>query len=245
MRIFIDVGGHYGETLNFALDPQWGFDLIYSIEPCAACVSVLRSFSDRRLRVEPIALSDHNGTAELQGAGLRGGSLYAGKRVIERNENVIRAETITLVRASEWFAAKIPAGAEVFLKMNCEGSEVDILSDLLDSGEIAKVSNAYIDFDIRKVAGQEHRQAEIEARLRTAGLRYVSPEEKGITVATWLARDCRPVKTSWRQALSHRLRLKAPMYARATNFAKLLLPRQLYRWIGHRYGRMARNASKA
>ena len=86
MRIFIDVGGHYGETLGFALDPRWGFDRVYSIEPRAACVAVLRSYSDRRLRGEPIALSDHNGTAELQGAGLRGGSLYAGKRVIERNE---------------------------------------------------------------------------------------------------------------------------------------------------------------
>jgi FkbM family methyltransferase len=245
MRIFIDVGGHYGETLRFALDPQWGFDRIYSIEPCATCVAVLRSFSDKRLRVEPIALSDHNGTAELQGAGLRGGSLYADKRVIERNEIVIRAETITLVRASEWFAANIPADAEVYLKMNCEGSEVDILSDLLDSGELVKITSAYIDFDIRKVAGQEHRQGEMEARLSQAGIRYVTPEEKGITVATWLARDCPRLKTSWRKALSHHLRLDAPMYARATHAAKLLLPRQIYRWIGHRYGRMARNARSA
>ena len=63
MRIFIDVGGHYGETLRIALDPKWGFDRVHSIEPSAACVAVLRSHRDRRLRVEPIALSDHDGTA--------------------------------------------------------------------------------------------------------------------------------------------------------------------------------------
>jgi FkbM family methyltransferase len=243
MRIFIDVGGHYGETIDLALDPKWGFDLIYSIEPSAPCVAVLRSYNDKRLRIEPIALSDHDGTAELQGAGLRGASLYAGKRVIERNQKVITAETIKLVRASKWFAATIPSGAEVFLKMNCEGSEVDILSDLLDGDELAKVTSAYIEFDIRKVAGQEHRQAELETRLRGSGLRYVTTDEKGVKVTTWLARDCPTVKPSLQQALSYRLRLHAPVYTRATALAKALLPRKVYRWIGHRYGRMARNAN--
>jgi len=35
MRIFLDVGGHHGETLDVALDPRWGFDKIYCFEPAS------------------------------------------------------------------------------------------------------------------------------------------------------------------------------------------------------------------
>ena len=60
IKILVDVGAHNGETLRVALDPKWGFDRIYSIEPSSACQATLNGFRDRRLVIEQIALSNRS-----------------------------------------------------------------------------------------------------------------------------------------------------------------------------------------
>ena len=244
MRIFIDVGAHYGETLHVALDPKWGFDRIYSLEPASACQSALRAFRDRRVIVGQVALSNRDGTATLHGAGLLGGSLYSDKKQIATAVERVETETVPLVRATDWFR-KLP-DAEIFLKFNCEGGEADIIEDLLDSGEIKRVTSIYVDFDIRKVASQAHRQAEIERRLHDAGIRYVTTDEIGGTnagVTTWLTRDCPTVPTAAGTRLYHQLKLYAPLYDQLVAMVGLILPRRLYWWIGRRFGRLARRHS--
>ncbi|TFV32571.1 hypothetical protein E4K10_22285 [Streptomyces sp. T1317-0309] len=79
MRVFLDVGGHYGETLDVALDPRWGFEKIYSFEPAKPCRRILRGFHDSRVSIVPAGLSSRTGQATLFGAGLLGASVYADK----------------------------------------------------------------------------------------------------------------------------------------------------------------------
>ena len=76
MRVFVDVGAYYGEAVSIALDPDWGFDKIYAIEPADICHPLLRQYRDRRVSIEPVALGKRSGTAVLFGAGLLGASIF-------------------------------------------------------------------------------------------------------------------------------------------------------------------------
>jgi hypothetical protein len=43
------------------------------------------------------------------------------------------------------------------MKLNCGGSECDILENLLDSGEYSKITQVMIDFDAREIPSQRDR----------------------------------------------------------------------------------------
>jgi FkbM family methyltransferase len=245
MRVFVDVGAHYGEALEIALDPEWAFDRILLLEPAAACQPLLRQFRDPRIAVFPIAIGSTNGTATLYGAGQLGASLFSGKKQKAKSDE-LKSETITLARASEWFRANVPERAEVYMKFNCEGAECDIIDDLLAAGLGKQLTSLYVDFDIRKVEGQAHRQRDVENRLRGNGVRYVTPEELQLNgargVGKWLALDCPRRPATFGQRLRHRLGLYVPPYVRLKSIAATILPRATYFWLGRRFGRLARNS---
>ena len=248
MRIFVDVGAHNGETLHVALHPKWGFDRIFALEPASDCQKWLLGFRDRRLSVEPFGLGSASGKVKLHGAGLLGASIYEDKWQKGPQER-ISAEDIEIARATDWFRSKIPRNAEVFLKLNCEGSEADILDDLLDSGCAAQIRSIYVDFDIRKVPSQAHRQQELEERLRQDRVDYVTPDEFGcnghFAVAKWLSQTISPVSCGLVDRVRHGLRLYAPPYERLAELASAVLPRNLYWWLGRKFGRVARSRRQA
>ena len=243
MRVFVDVGAHYGQTLEVVLDPAWGFDQVFILEPASACHVLLRRFRDPRLRLHPIALGSRTGTTKLYGAGLLGGSLFPSKRQ-KASSDQITTEQIRMVRASDWFKSSIPAGADVFMKFNCEGAECDIIDDLLSAGLAPRLTNLYVDFDVRKVDGLGHRQAEVEKRLEQMGVRFVTSDTLGCganeAVAKWLAMECPRVVARRGDALRFHLGLHVPLYLQLKLLARKLLPKRLYFWLGHRFGRLAR-----
>ncbi len=243
MRIFVDVGAHYGETLEVALDPKWGFDCIFALEPASSCRSLLKQFRDKRLCVEPFALGANDGAANLYGAGLLGGSLLKSKKQKAKVDELI-TERVQVRRAREWLASRIPKDADVFVKLNCEGAECDIIDDWLDAGLAPRLTSVYIDFDICKVPGEAHRQAQTENGLRNHLVRYETSETldgtANVAVRTWLAKDCPQRRPRIAERLHYRLALFAPPYVRAKLLARLLLPRTIFWWLARRYGRMSR-----
>lgn len=249
MRIFVDVGAHNGETLHVALHPKWGFDRVFALEPASACQKWLSAFRDPRLSVEPFGLGSASGKVKLHGAGLLGASIYEDKRQKFASQERMSTEEIELVRATDWIRNNVPRNAELFLKLNCEGSEADILDDLLDSGCAELVRSIYVDFDIRKVPSQAHRQQEIEKRLRQVGVDYVTPEKLGcnghFAVAKWLSQTISPMSYGLADQLRHAFRLYAPPYERLTELASVVLPKNLYLWLGRRFGRVARSRRQA
>jgi FkbM family methyltransferase len=125
MRLFIDVGAHLGESLEVALDPRFDFSRIYALEPASTCVSILEKYRDTRVVVCPFGLSDKDHSADLFGAGLLGASIYSQKEFLDpRSPDMV--ERIELRRASTWLEENTEQGDEIFLKLNCEGSECDI-----------------------------------------------------------------------------------------------------------------------
>jgi FkbM family methyltransferase len=240
MRVFMDVGAHYGETLEVALDPAWDFDRIFSFEPSSACRDLLLGFKDPRLRVVTKGLSDRTETCALYGGGLLGASVYSAKEQIDPTA-MTKLETIELIRASEWLEHNVAGDDDVYLKLNCEGSEVDVLTDLLDTGAIARVHAVYVDFDIRKVPSEAHRRSEVEQRLREKGVRYSTPESVGARgkagVARWLAANCPRVKPPLLSTIRYRLGLNRPPYLVAVSVATYLLPRSVLEGLARRFGR--------
>ncbi|MFL5950847.1 MAG: FkbM family methyltransferase [Gaiellaceae bacterium] len=172
MKVFLDVGAHEGSTLLSVRDPKYGFDRIYCFEPASECWPALERLADQRVTVCRYGLWNRTTEQILYDPGSRGASLYADKFRDSRAH-----EQIELVRASDWFRDNLRAGDEVYVKLNCEGAEVDIVEDLLDAGVLAQVRSVMIDPDVRKIPSQAHRERELRERLAASGLTNYALEE--------------------------------------------------------------------
>lgn len=159
-KIFLDVGAHTGQTLAAAIDASFRFDRIFCFEPVRSCWGKLKNVADARVRVERFGLWNQTCEKPVYQPGSKGGSLW-------RKDNATSDETelCRFRRASDWFKDNVNDGDTVFLKLNCEGAECDILDDLLDSGEFRKVSFVMIHFDVRKISSEKHREAGLRNRL--------------------------------------------------------------------------------
>jgi hypothetical protein len=198
---------------------------------------LLRRFREPRLVVDSRGLSNETRTAELYGAGLLGASVYADKPQGGGGE----VDTIALVRASDWLREHTSHEDDVYLKMNCEGSEADILDDLLGSDQLVRIRSIYVDFDIRKIPSQEHRQQLLEKRLSAAGIPYVTPERTGTSgndaVKIWLSGSVERADCSWANRVRYSLGLYLPPYLWARAVVRSVLPRSAFRWVSQRFGR--------
>jgi FkbM family methyltransferase len=179
-KVFLDVGAHLGESLHAVRDPKYGFDRIYCFEPAPSCWPALERVGDRRVAVCRFGLWNRTDEQPLYDAGGIGASLYADKfRTAPPS-----AESARFVRAADWFRENLGADDELFLKLNCEGAEADIVEDLLDSGELARVRSVMIDPDVRKIPSQAHREQELRERLRASGLTNYFMEDEVMVGAT-------------------------------------------------------------
>lgn len=236
MKILLDVGAHYGESLDVALDPRWGFQRIVCFEPSSECAALIRGFRDPRIEVVEAGLSAESRTAELFGSGLLGGSVYADKvQPSAGGEN----ESIQLVRASTWLIENTRPDDTIFLKLNCEGSECDVLDDIFQSDIDRHIESVYVDFDVRKVPSQAHREVATRELLITKQVRFWTPEDLGESaeraIAPWLDQSCeRTENPSGR--LRYRLRLYRPPYIWARGLSRTVLPQALFTRAASRWG---------
>jgi FkbM family methyltransferase len=236
MKIFLDVGAHVGQTARAVLDPKFGFDQIHCFEPAQACLKHLEAVRDSRVNVHAFGLWKETGERPLYDPGRIGASIFADK------PNLGVSEVARFVRASDWLRENVPTGTEVFLKLNCEGSECDILDDLIQSGEIAKIKHMMVHFDVRKVPSQVFREAEVRARLDALGTSYVEAADVMLgpshasKIQRWLddagaGERHLPVRRrvrSWGLRLRHRW---IPLFSQRLHvgwLAQRLLPRALY-----------------
>lgn len=162
MRIFLDVGAHLGETVRAVVDPVYRLDRIVCFEPVKDCCEQLKRIGDRRVVVLPFGLWKETCERPVFGAGGLAGSIFPDMK----SHNGSTLEMCRFVKASDWFRENVEAEDTVFLKLNCEGSECDIIDDLLDSAEFEKVDFMMIDFDVRKIPSQKYRRREVKSRLR-------------------------------------------------------------------------------
>lgn len=158
--IFLDVGANTGQTLAAALvRPE--FDRIVCFEPAPQCWGYLHKMADARTTIETFGLWDRTAHAELFEAGRKGGGMFRK----DKWDRDVKSQLCRFMRASEWMRENTIEKDEIWMKLNCEGAECDILDDILDAGLFDRIKRLMVDFDVRKIAAHKHREAELRARL--------------------------------------------------------------------------------
>jgi FkbM family methyltransferase len=166
LKVFLDVGANTGQTL---MAVKGRFDRIVCFEPAPPCWPHLAKLADTTVRIEHFGLWNRTGEQAIFEPGRKGAGMWKKDKGQSDETQVCR-----FVRASDWFRENVSAEDENVLKLNVEGAECDILDDLLDSGEFAKVSRVMVDFDVRKITGMKHREAELRERLEPFGFPRVA-----------------------------------------------------------------------
>ncbi len=189
MKILLDVGGNTGQTVRAVLD-HFNFDRIVTFEPAPQCWREIESIGDPRVELCRFGLWRETCERELHDPGSEAASIFAD---FESQDRSTKVTTINLVKASDWLAANVSDDDVVFMKLNCEGAECDIIEDLLESGQFGKIYNVMVTFDVRKSQSQRSRELPLRRRLLREGHRNVVYAEdvlRGEThaerIANWL-----------------------------------------------------------
>ncbi|MGH8050656.1 MAG: FkbM family methyltransferase [Arenimonas sp.] len=174
-KILVDVGGYEGDACLAALDPAFDFDVVYCFEPVKKCADSIKiRVSHPKLEVINAALSNFDGNADLFGPGTLAGSLFSDHEHV--NSQV--AEQCRVVRATGFLLPLVQSGDEIYVKLNCEGAEIPILEDLLDSGVFLKLKSVLLDLDAKKIPSLSERLSKIEEDLAKIESRnWFYPEE--------------------------------------------------------------------
>lgn len=169
-RIFLDVGAHHGQTIEMMLRPRFKVDKIVGFDPSPLCHAILdRKFGEHpKVTIVKTGLWSKTCEMNLHNEGSQGGSVHEDYQTTCNPEP--RVTTCQFVKASDWFRNNVSADDEVFLKLNCEGSECEVIMDLLDSGEYHKVKAVFVDFDVRKSPSQKHKEAELRGQMKSHGV---------------------------------------------------------------------------
>ena len=169
MNIFLDVGAHTGETTKAVLTSKYKFDKIYCFEPQKKIINELRQIENDKVIVNNYGLFNIDCKRDVYSKDVtEGGSIYR-----DKFKKILFTEECDFVSASKWFAENIKDEDNVTLKINCEGAECDIMDDLFSSGEYKKVKALMIDFDVRKIKSQSHREQEVREKIKTSNIPLV------------------------------------------------------------------------
>jgi len=207
-RVFLDVGGHRGESLSVAMQPRWGFERIWTFEPTARCVAELEAMSDRRVTVIAAGWWSSDTEMDVHDPG----TLHAS--VLAEASQLGHVERCRFVDAGAWMADNISERDTVWLKLNVEASEVEVLARLLETGEIDKVDHLVVHFDVDRL-GRASDAVPVRRRLGEVDIEWREAKDVmfGRTdqqkVATWLAwtegRRVEFVRHKWEHQLRRRV----------------------------------------
>jgi len=168
-KIYIDVGGMYGQTIDKWL--REGGDTIYTLEPNPKLYeSLKKKYSTfENVVVLPTALWDKTYTRDFYVSKDEwGSSLHKDKK------NLIEPDIIKVkcVRATEFINdIKNDLKCDICLHLNCEGAEFEIMEDLIKSGAYKKIKRFEIAF--------HHQEYRLDCKDRYEKLINLM-EEKGI-----------------------------------------------------------------
>lgn len=143
-KIFLDIGAHRGQTLEMALKDYPDCEAYYGIEPVAEMVAACRAnpaLQGDRIRILPVA-ADALGKQEMARIApmhVDPANRYLGSSLLL--DKTIRKPVLRQVLCLDiefLFSLLVRPRDEVYLKIDIEGKEYDILERLRSSGLLAK-----------------------------------------------------------------------------------------------------------
>ncbi len=126
---FVEAGGFYGMTTDFVLEdqPEWN---VVILEPTPRLFEglVKKYENEPRVKVWHRALWNKNEVKTFHASGHSGASSLCGEK---SNLGECEKVDVECVRASTFLAL---GQGTVVLNLNCEGAEIEIMEDLMESG---------------------------------------------------------------------------------------------------------------
>ena len=162
----MDVGAYIGDTARTVLNGRHRFDKIYCFEPQIELCEMIRGINDSKITVHEYGLWNKTCSSRLYWTNRKNGATVFKNKFIKKADSEIKTLDGKFVRASDWFRDNLNNDDYVVMKINCEGAECDILDDLFESGEYKKLNALMVDFDVRKISTETHREQEIRERLK-------------------------------------------------------------------------------
>lgn len=178
-KVFFDVGGFRGHSSLAALDPIFGFDRIFCFEPCPEAAKAIRQIKDSRLVVVEAALSNRDGESELFHSGSLGASLFKDAPYYQpsRLPTDKDVESIQTIDAARFISSYTSSCDKIWIKLNCEGSELDIITSFIEAGLNNRIANALIDLDARKIPSLQGKCQQTMALVEEIKMPYSLPED--------------------------------------------------------------------
>ena len=166
-KIFLDVGAHLGETAQVALEKQYAFDRICCFEPSTKCRSQLEALAqaDPRVELYPFGLGAADCRKWLRKSGEVGATVMGNDSLPETPDS----EFVAFRDVAAWMDQNLEAEDFCVMKVNCEGSEVEILERLLEAKKLNYFYSVVISWDIREQQEGTALEAALRRKIRESG----------------------------------------------------------------------------
>lgn len=118
-------------------------------------MNYLRKFRDKRIEIVPFGFGEEDKTITLYGAGSVGGSIFPDKKSWWNTK-----ESIRVLKFSNWYKTNISKIDQVWLKINVEGAELEIIRELSKLSDYA-IKSMLVSFDVDKVPSLKGKRLEL------------------------------------------------------------------------------------
>jgi uncharacterized protein (UPF0128 family) len=141
------------------------------------------------LHVHKFALGKRDGEAVLFGENSGGGASIVQSMLVDNARRI----SVPIVDVNRFIRTSLPENARLWIKLNCEGGEADIVERLCEFERVDRIVCVMADFDIVKKAGGYFRKRSLVGAAKAAGLAMELAEDvmvgKGHVQRTenWLA----------------------------------------------------------
>ena len=124
-------------------------------------------------------MSNRDGVSQLFNSGSLGASLFkdAPDYQPSRLQTDKAVESIQLIDAAKFINAYTASCDSIWLKLNCEGSELDIITSIIESGLNDRIANALIDLDAKKIPSLQAKWQPVMSLVEETKLPYSLPED--------------------------------------------------------------------
>ena len=86
-------------------------------------------------------------------------------------------ESIQTIGAASFISAYTSSCDKIWIKLNCEGSELDILASIIKAGLTGLIANALIDLDAKKIPSLQAKWQPVMALVEEVNMPYSLPED--------------------------------------------------------------------
>jgi hypothetical protein len=200
------------------------------VEPSPFCQKYLNKFKDQRIRIIPFGFGSENKSTILFGSGSVGASIF-----LEKTPYWSVNEKINILKFSEWYLDNITKNDLVWIKLNAEGAELEIIQELRYV-PTRKIVSILISFDVEKIPSLQKEKKELIKILENWQIPF-NERRQGFEVNEWLD-NFHQIKAEINLSnfLHIMMRLDIPWSRNIRRIIKPLVPNSIWLFLAIKFG---------